>query len=126
MIVMLDALPDGSRWLVRMSHDTTGAVRVANGRGGTALDLRRVARDVMPTSLDADAGLIVGFSGEGGGGEQGWTRTWLVAVDGGGRWTAKIAGGDGGSDPQMSREGSFIAWRTAAGTRVGQLVVEKR
>ncbi|HKQ57050.1 MAG TPA: hypothetical protein VJY35_04210 [Candidatus Eisenbacteria bacterium] len=125
MIVMLDALPDGSRWLLRMSHDTTGAVRLVDGRGKTLLDVLRLRHSPQPTAIDADTQLIVGYSGDGGGGEQGWTHTWLEAADGGGRWTAKIAGGDGGSDPQMSREGSFIAWGTAAGTRVGQLVVEQ-
>ncbi|MGH7730872.1 MAG: hypothetical protein ACRENJ_06425, partial [Candidatus Eiseniibacteriota bacterium] len=73
-----------------------------------------------------DTGMIVGFCGEGEGGESGWTRTWLKAVDGRGRWAATIGGGDGGSHPQMSREGSLIAYRVGTNTRIGQLVVEGR
>lgn len=124
MFVVDDALPDGSQWIMHFYEDTIGAWRLVNGRGGTVLDLSRFR--VMPTAIDRDTGMIVGFWGEGPGGESGWTRTWLKAIDGRGRWSATIDGGDGGSHPQMSREGSFIAYRGRLGTGVGQLVVEGR
>jgi len=121
-VIVMDALPDGSRQLVSISEDTSAALRVVDDRGRTVTDLRRAG--FWPTSIDGDSRMIVGHAGEGGGGEQGPTRTWLVAADRDGRWTTRIAGSEGGTDPQMSREGSFIAFAVGKGTRVAQLVVE--
>jgi len=127
-----DALPDGSRLLVTVSDDTItryprrfpfGSQRVVDAEGLTLLDLGQTAFRLLATALSANGRLIVGFS-VGGGPEPTRARTWLEAADAGGRWSVPIAGGEGGADPQMSREGSYIAFRTGECTRVAKLVVE--
>ena len=122
---VLDMIPDGSRFLVAISEDTTGAMRLVDRDGRTLLDLRRAGIRFEPTAISADGRMIVGFGGEGGG-EQGYLRTWIEAADAGGRWSTRVSGGEGAQAPQLSREGSFIAYRTARGTAVGRLVIEGR
>ena len=122
---VLDALPDGSRSLVAVADDTSWARRVVDGRGRTLLDLRQAGVRFEPTAISGDGRLIVGYTGDWID-EQGWTRTWLEAADAAGRWSARVEGGEGGSDPQLSREGSFIAFRSAKGTTVARLVIEPR
>ncbi len=119
----IDALPDGSRALVAVPGAMGAGLRLVDARGRTLLDLRRAGIRFMPGALSADGARILGHAGRGGGGEEGWAETWLegAGVDGGPG--VRIAGGEGGSDPQCSREGDWVAWRTARGTRVGRLVV---
>lgn len=122
---VLDALPDGSRALVSVSGKMRGARRLVDGRGRSLLDLGRAGIRFQPTAISGDGGLIAGFAGESDG-EGGWTRTWLEAADAGGRWSALVTGGEDGQAPQMSREGTYVAFSAAKGTTIGRLVVEPR
>lgn len=122
---LLDALPDGSRALVMVAGKMRGAVRVVDATGRALLDLRRSGLRFQPTAISADGGLIAGFGGEGGG-ESGWSRTWLEAAAADGRWSTRVTGGENGQSPQMSREGSYVAFLAPRGTTVARLVVEPR
>jgi len=121
-IQILDVRPDGSRLLVGVSEDTSGVTELVDGDGQPLLDLRQAGIRFEPSSLSADGRLVVGYSSDLKG--EGWSRTWLEAADTGGRWSTKIAGGDGGGWPQMSRDESFIAFRKGRGTTVARLTVE--
>jgi hypothetical protein len=122
MIRVLEAHPDGSRLLVAVSEDTTGITELVDGDGQRLLDFRQAGIRFEPSGLSADGRLIVGFAVDVQG--EGWSRSWLEAADVGGHWSTRIAGGDGGQAPQMSREGLFIAFGTSRGTKVARLVVE--
>ena len=122
---VIDALPDGSRILVTISDAGRRASRVVNREGRTVLDLGEVGVDFAPGALSADGRWIVGTAMEGNP-EIELPETWLEIADAGGRWTAPIQGGREASDPQMSRSGSYIAWRGLHGTRIGRLVVDRR
>jgi hypothetical protein len=119
---IIDALPNDTRFLVAISQDTSAVLALVDGHGQSLTNLRSAGIRFEPSAISADGRLIVGFTGDWAG-EAGWTRTWLEACDAGGHWSARVAGGEGGEDPQMSREGSYLAFRTGKGTRVAKLVV---
>jgi hypothetical protein len=120
---VIDALPNDTRFLVSVSEDTSSAVELVDGHGQSLTNLRTSGIQFEPSAISGDGRLILGFAGESAG-EGGWTRTWLEACDAGGHWSARVTGGEEGQDPQMSREGSYIAFRAAKGTQVAKLVVE--
>lgn len=121
MVSILEALPDLSRLLVRISEDTTGVTELVDGHGQA---LTRLGAAFEPTALSSDGRLIVGSDTDLDPKHGGYNHSWLVAADAAGHWTTMIAGGDGGSAPQMSREGSVIAYTARRGTRVARLTVE--
>lgn len=122
---VIDALPDGSRFLVSISEATSAAVRLVDGKGGTLLDLREAGIQFRPSSISGDGRWIVGSAAEAVP-EVDLPETRLEAADAEGRWVSRIEGGEACTDPQLSRSGSFIAYRTLLGTRVGRLIVERR
>ena len=124
---LMDLLPDGSRYLIGLSRDTTATWLVVDADGRTVSDLRRSGLSFQPTSLSSDGRLVVGFSGRWGR-DAGWVGTGLRVADAGGAWVIPVAGTGEAMAPQLSRSGGFIAFsdRERGGTSVGRMVLGSR
>ncbi len=126
-VTLLDLLPDGSRYLVGISRDSTAHWRIVDGDGRTVSDLRERGLAFQPTSLSGDGRMVAGFIGRWEG-ERGWSGTELRIADADGAWVEPVAASGAGRGPQLSRVGGLVAYTATpdGATRVGRLVFTPR
>lgn len=123
-VLRADGFPDG-RLLVRVMSDTEGGTAtnlIVDATGKTQSRVRAAWDDgnFSATSVSANGGFLAGEQAAGGDDVITASKLFLVAADS--AWHLPIAGVEWGTDPRLSRFGSYIAYTDLEGNaHVGQL-----